>query len=1351
MTGPSARAQVQVTDQQSTFGADLSIAPVGMIEGTLTLADGTPVASGQVQLVRDGAVIAHAETDGAGHYLFHLLQTGTYSLTAGIGDGSASFPAADSFVVTSGQTINRNFIAGTARAAVSFAFAGTALVTLSQLHSGHVSPLTLTEASGGFISFGQLAAGEYEVAVSADRFAGTTRFTVGAGGEAEVNVPLVLQATLSGVVTDDQDNPVAGAIVALLSQATGRRYTTITLQDGTYSLPRVMSGMYDVSISALGKSPLVQTGLSIAGETQFGAALAASTGVITGRLVDAAGRALAEGRVTVLDTAGRVLGMANAAADGAFRVDASGTGLTLLLFVDGFGSVELSGVGQGDVGDISLTPTALPVVPQDVSLSQSAGSGGSQSFLNSALRPTFLEAFFSDYQPAPAPTLGMLPTPVPLECVAQLEAAEAIILELQNLKQRILGNEDHFDGLKTELLTLFGLESLTALGKAAEVGLVIYQIGASLTGAAIQTGANGAIGTTALMTGLETQAAQLLTHAQNLVGLISAAVGGIRSGIDAARAAMAGSNPQTAVDRIGAVVGLVTDILSNATNIVTYLTQAAEKLAELASGVGGNAASEYLGKVGMILSAVSAVNTIIQLLDGDGGEFYKESLRVYDMMTTSLADLQQSVLQYEQKLAQWPGVLQALLDCIDEANDDDGDDDDGDGDGDGDGDSGANPPGVPTPPPSPTDPFPYDPPPVASSDPNDIVGPRGFGEEGWIGARSVLPYMIRFENQAEATAPAQRVTITHQLDSDLDFRTFRVDDFGWGDLRIELPGNAGFHQSRVDLPDSMGFDVDVTVSIDTITGLATWILQAVDPATGEAPADALLGFLPPNDENGAGEGFVTYTIKAKRDVPSGTRIDAQATIVFDTNEPIDTPPIFNTLDGAAPQSSINALPAQSDSASFLVSWAGTDDDGGSGISSFDIYVSTGGGPFTLWLGGTELNEAMFDGVGGRSYAFYSIARDHAGNFELPPSVADAQTVVSQAAGIAVSIGGNASISEGDVLTRNGSFTDATADGPYTVTIDYGDGSLPQVQQIELAGAFSLNHGYAEDGQFTITVTVQNSSGVIGGASFNIVVENVAPAVDAGPDESGNEGGAVLFSGSFTDPGVADTHTILWDFGDGATASGTLSPVHAYADNGTYTATLTITDDDGSVTSDTLTVTVSNVAPTAVLSNSGPVSEGEQVTVIFSGEFDPSAADTAAGFIYSFDFDNDGVFEVSGTSPSATHTFADAGQHTVNARIADKDGDFTEYSTIVVVEAEGGAVAPSFTALSATSPVGEGRYGDSVGFLHRSERRRHLHGARRLGRWHGRVVRSPPACAALSSRTPTPTTRPAAMPLATRST
>src|SRR5262249_52342044 len=71
-------------------------------------------------------------------------------------------------------------------------------------------------------------------------------------------------------------------------------------------------------------------------------------------------------------------------------------------------------------------------------------------------------------------------------------------------------------------------------------------------------------------------------------------------------------------------------------------------------------------------------------------------------------------------------------------------------------------------------------------------------------------------------------------------------------------------------------------------------------------------------------------------------------------------------------------------------------------------------------------------------------------------------------------------------------------------------------------------------------------------------------------------------------------------------------------------------------------------------------ERQPVTVTFTNLFDPSKADTAAGFLYSFDFDRDGKFEiVDSTSPTATFTPPAEGTFAVHGRIKDKDGGFSD--------------------------------------------------------------------------------------------
>ena len=108
-------------------------------------------------------------------------------------------------------------------------------------------------------------------------------------------------------------------------------------------------------------------------------------------------------------------------------------------------------------------------------------------------------------------------------------------------------------------------------------------------------------------------------------------------------------------------------------------------------------------------------------------------------------------------------------------------------------------------------------------------------------------------------------------------------------------------------------------------------------------------------------------------------------------------------------------------------------------------------------------------------------------------------------------------------------------------------------------------------------------------------------------------------------------------------------------------------------------------PTAARSTEGSTGDRDRS----ASQFDPSAADTAAGFRYSYDFDNDGTFEIAGsTSASATvpASYLDDGPatRTVRGRIADDDGGFTDYTTAITVN----NVAPTAT-FSAPGSVPEG--------------------------------------------------------------
>jgi len=82
------------------------------------------------------------------------------------------------------------------------------------------------------------------------------------------------------------------------------------------------------------------------------------------------------------------------------------------------------------------------------------------------------------------------------------------------------------------------------------------------------------------------------------------------------------------------------------------------------------------------------------------------------------------------------------------------------------------------------------------------------------------------------------------------------------------------------LRTTRGVFVDVNASLNTSTRVLTWTFIAIDPTTGNPANITTQGFLPPNDANGSGTGFVGYSIQPKANNPTNTRIDAQASITL---------------------------------------------------------------------------------------------------------------------------------------------------------------------------------------------------------------------------------------------------------------------------------------------------------------------------------------------------------------------------------------------------------------------------------------------------------------------------------------
>ncbi len=373
----------------------------------------------------------------------------------------------------------------------------------------------------------------------------------------------------------------------------------------------------------------------------------------------------------------------------------------------------------------------------------------------------------------------------------------------------------------------------------------------------------------------------------------------------------------------------------------------------------------------------------------------------------------------------------------------------------------------------------------------------------------------------------------------------------------------------------------------------------------------------------------------------------------------------------------------------------------------NVFVGDATGPSNCSFGSSPYDATIFNCTSAfNSISFTRTVNESANNiFKFsnvthPSEVCSDNLDISPVPVIPLS---DATINEGDTFTANVSFTDPNFNATsWTATVDYGDGS--GVQPLTLSGMnFSLNHQYKNEGISTITVSVTDNLGGTGTDTAAINVRDVHPSVGAitvtGSPAQGNN--ATTASASYTDPGVLDTHTARWNWGDGnittgtvteANGSGSVSNTHTYSTIGVYTVTLTITDtcDEfggcgfGGGPSGTATVTVSvplNAPPTVNSISNATINEGDTYTA--NGSFTDSDSTSWTATVDYGDGSGTQTLTLSGTNFSLNHVYQDNGTYTMTVNVTDNQGATgTETATITVNN-----VAPTVGTITvSTNPV-----------------------------------------------------------------
>ena len=188
---------------------------------------------------------------------------------------------------------------------------------------------------------------------------------------------------------------------------------------------------------------------------------------------------------------------------------------------------------------------------------------------------------------------------------------------------------------------------------------------------------------------------------------------------------------------------------------------------------------------------------------------------------------------------------------------------------------------------------------------------------------------------------------------------------------------------------------------------------------------------------------------------------------------------------------------------------------------------------------------------------------------------------------------------------------------------------------------SVYHTFADNGIYSYRVTVCDRANNCTIADPNLTVDNIAPAVDAGPDKTSLWGLPVAFHANGSDAGAVDNGSLLytWDFGDPNSLVGAVGQdvSHAYSMPGTYNATVTAYDKDGGTTSDTVQVTVPKRATTLVYT--GPVQSLPNKRVALTATLTDSLGLPVAGATVTFTVGSQTVSGVTNGSGIATASLA----------------------------------------------------------------------------------------------------------------
>ncbi|MBV70797.1 MAG: hypothetical protein CMH52_05555 [Myxococcales bacterium] len=245
---------------------------------------------------------------------------------------------------------------------------------------------------------------------------------------------------------------------------------------------------------------------------------------------------------------------------------------------------------------------------------------------------------------------------------------------------------------------------------------------------------------------------------------------------------------------------------------------------------------------------------------------------------------------------------------------------------------------------------------------------------------------------------------------------------------------------------------------------------------------------------------------------------------------------------------------------------------------------------------------------------------------------------------------------------------------------------------------TAEYTYMDNGTYQVCVTVQDEDSNVSDCTELEIADLEPFASMNGPDRA-IQGEELTFDASNTQAGgLADPLTMLvWNWGDGSNLEtvqlGNNVPnqflgTHTYAEDGVYTVTLRVVDEDSAAIV-TQVVTVEDAQPEAQFEINYPglertIAEGVDLLFNAAGSRAGSVTDPIEEFVWDF---GDGTTRtLERNQPGVTHKWADEGAYEVRLTVIDDDG--SESSLMRIVEVTNRAPTVQLQADSNQVDIGE---------------------------------------------------------------